>query len=273
MSELVLTLRETLPQRLDASALRPDELAGLSRREIERLALGFEDGTSVLVGDLFDVSGAASNRLHIVGNTSQCDRLASRMKEGHIQIEGDIGHGLGEQMSGGTIIVHRHAGHFVGRSMRGGKIVVHGNVGNGAGSGTSGAKKGMTGGEIVVLGNAGAETGVCLRRGVIAVAGTVGPHALRSALAGTLIAFGDVAEAAARWSKRASLIAMSDVGIPAGYAYACTFQPGFIRVLLTHLQREYSLPVTTEHMERSFERYCGDFAELGRGEILRAVKD
>jgi formylmethanofuran dehydrogenase subunit C len=273
MSELVLTTREFFPQRVDASPLQPDRLAKLSLREIEHLSLACEDGASLSVGDLFEVSGTSANRLRVIGSTSQLDRLGARIQEGHIEIEGDVGHGLGERMSGGRIVLRGNARNFVGRAMRGGEIVVSGDIGDGAGTGLPGAKKGMSGGEIVVFGNAGAETGACLRRGIIAVAGTIGPHALRAALAGTVIAFGDVGEAAARWSKRASLIAMSDVTIPAGYAYASTFQPGFVRVLLTHLRRSYAFPVTPEHIEQSFERYCGDFAELGRGEILRAVKD
>jgi formylmethanofuran dehydrogenase subunit C len=237
------------------------------------LSLACEDGTSLAAGDVFALSGAPANRIRIVGNAVQLDRLAAHMQAGHIEIEGDVGDGLGERMSGGRIVVRGNAGNFVGRAMRGGEIIVRGNVDSGTGSGLPGAKKGMSGGEIVVFGDAGAETGACLRRGIIAVAGTVGPHALRSALAGTVIAFGNVGDAAARWSKRASLIAMSGVAVPAGYAYASTYQPGFVRVLLTHLRRSYAFPVTPEHIERSFERYCGDFAELGRGEILRAVKD
>ncbi len=273
MSDLVLTIRDALPQRLDATALRPDRLAELNLGEIDRLPLRFEDGTSIVVGDIFAISGNVSNRLNVIGDTSQLDGLGAHMEQGHLTIEGPVGQRLGEQMAGGQIVVRGNAGHFVGRAMRSGSIVVHGSVGHGAGSGVPGAKKGMRGGEIVVFGNAGSETGACMRRGIIAVAGVVGPHALRSALAGTLIALGDVAEAAGRWSKRASLITMADATIPAGYAYSCTFQPGFVRVLLAHLRRTYSFPVSSEHMEQAFERYCGDFAELGRGEILRAVKD
>jgi len=272
MSGVVLTIREALPQRLDASALQPDRLAGLSLREIERRSLVFEDGTAIVAGDVGAVSGSISNRLRVIGDASRLDRLGAGMKQGHLEIEGPVGRRLGEQMAGGHIVIHGDAGDFVGRSMRGGSIVVHGSVGNGTGSGAPGAKKGMSGGEIIVLGNAGSETGACLRRGIIAVAGHVGPHALRSALAGTLIVFGNTAEPAGRWSKRASLITMSDLAIPAGYAYACTFQPGFVRVLLAHLRRTYSFPVSPEHMEHAFERYIGDFSELGRGEILRAVK-
>jgi formylmethanofuran dehydrogenase subunit C len=272
MSDLELRIRNALPQRLDAFPLRPDRLAELSLSEIERLSLRFEDGTSIAVGEMFVVSGKPSNELHVIGDATQLDDLGAHMEQGHLTIEGTVGQRLGEQMAGGRIVVRGDAGHLVGRAMRGGSIVVHGSVGHGAGSGVPGAKKGMRGGEIVVFGNAGSETGACMRRGIIAVAGNVGPHALRSALAGTVISFGNVAEAAGRWSKRASLITMADVTIPAGYEYACTFQPGFVRVLLAHLRQTYSFPVSPEHMEQAFERYCGDFAELGRGEILRAVK-
>lgn len=272
MSALVLTVRHELPQRVDASALRIDRVVAMSVDEIERLPLAFEDGTPLLLGDVFAVSGAVSDRLRIVGDASQIDGMGARMEQGHLEISGDVGHSLGERMSGGRIAVRGDAKNFVGRAMRGGEIVVQGNVGNGTGSGVPGSKRGMTGGEIIVFGNAGSETGACLRRGIIAVAGHAGPQALRAALAGTLIVFGDVAEPAGRWSKRASLIGMSHVTVPAGYAYACNYQPGFVRVLLAHLRRTYAFPVSPEVLPTSFERYCGDFAELGRGEILRAVK-
>ncbi|MBA3311813.1 MAG: formylmethanofuran dehydrogenase subunit C [Planctomycetota bacterium] len=273
MSELVLTLRRPVPRRLDASPIAPDKLAGRSVGEIKNMVLYFEDGERTVIGAVFDVAGTASNDLRIVGALSRVDRLGTGMTSGILTIEGDAGHRVGDAMSGGRIEVAGDAGNFIGREMRGGEIIVRGDVGDGAGGASPGSKRGMTGGEIVVFGSAGARTGACMRRGVIAVGGDVGPGALRAAIAGTLVAFGNISPPAGRWSKRASLIALADVAIPPSYEYSCTYQPGFVRVLLTHLRRRYGLSAPPGlHEHEWYERYDGDMAELGRGEILRRLK-
>ncbi|MBA3760002.1 MAG: formylmethanofuran dehydrogenase subunit C, partial [Gemmatimonadales bacterium] len=48
----------------------------------------------------------------------------------------------------------------------------------------------------------------------------------------------------------------------------CTFQPAYLRLLLTRLRSSYGLPVRPRHLNGLYRRYSGDMAELGKGEIL-----
>lgn len=268
MNELVLTLREPPPERLDASPLAPDRLAGQSVAAIERLRLRLESGATIATGDLFTIVGPATDTVRIEGDLSTFDRLGAETSRGTLLIDGSAGHRLGWRASGGRIRVAGHAGDGVGLEMSGGTIVVQGSVGRRTGSAVPGSKRGMTGGEIVVFGEAGAETGACLRRGVIAVAGRIGPDAARSAIAGTVLAGDGFDAPAGRWLKRASLVSLGEVAIPPAFRESCTFRPPFVAVLLTHLRRTYDFPVSPEQTHGFYRQVRGDLAELGRGEIL-----
>ena len=54
------------------------------------------------------------------------------------------------------------------------------------------------------------------------------------------------------------------------FKYACTYQPVFVRIYLRHLQ-SLGFPVPQECLEAAYGRYCGDFLEEARGEILIRV--
>lgn len=269
MSGLVLTLREPLSERLDASSLAPDRLASLPLSEISRLHLRFESGRPAAVADLFEASGEPSDTLRLVGDLSQVDGIGARTASGSLIVEGDAGRRLGTRMTGGSIELTGAAGDDTGLEMAGGRIVVRGSVGRRTGSAPPGARRGMTGGEIIIFGDAGADTGACLRRGTIAVAGDCEPDALRGAIAGTVLVAGTVAGPTGRWSKRGSLIALDDVPIPPTYRYACTFRPPHVALLLTHLRHEYGFPVLDRYTAGLYRRFSGDVAEGGRGEILQ----
>ena len=70
------------------------------------------------------------------------------------------------------------------------------------------------------------------------------------------------------WSKRGSIVALGRISIPATYRYACTYQPAYLRLVLTRLRTLYGLPIKPRHLSAFFRRYSGDLADLGRGEIL-----
>lgn len=271
MNELVFSLRSELPQRLDASPLLPEQLATLSLSDIMRLPLHFESGERIKVGELCTVEGTPSDHVRLTGDWSFADGIGAGLTHGTIRVEGSVGRRTGFRMSGGSVEVAGDADEGTGLEMSYGQIIVRGSTGSRTGSAMPGAKRGMTGGEIIIFGDAGSETGAYMRRGIIAVAGSVGPSAAQSAIAGTLVSIGDIVSPAGRWSKRASIIALSTVPILPTYAYACTFKPSFVRLLLTYLRRTYDFPVTHAHADGLFDRYCGDLAESTRGEILQWV--
>jgi formylmethanofuran dehydrogenase subunit C len=123
-------------------------------------------------------------------------------------------------------------------------------------------------GEVVIDGNAGAEVGARMRRGVIAIAGTTAPRAGLGAIAGSIVIFGGAGTEAGLWSKRGSVVAFGNVTPPPTYRYTCTYQPPHLRLMLARLRERFGLPVTAQHLDGVYDRFSGDFAELGKGEIL-----
>jgi formylmethanofuran dehydrogenase subunit C len=125
----------------------------------------------------------------------------------------------------------------------------------------------MAGGEIVVNGSAGREAAARARRGLVVVGGDVGADAARAIIAGTLLVIGRTGADPGRGSKRGSIVAIGGIDVPPTYEYACTYAPGFVRMLLTYVSRRYGLSAE-EALDGLYARYCGDTAGPGKGEIL-----
>jgi formylmethanofuran dehydrogenase subunit C len=263
---LTLTLREAPAAPVNAEALRPDRLAGLSAAEIERLELWHGNRRAALA-ELFEVSGGGSDDVRVEGDLARVAGLGAGMTGGRLTIAGDAGPHVGAGMRDGEIVVERDAGDWAGAEMRGGRLVVRGSAGRRLGGAYAGSRAGMRGGEIVVHGDAGAEAGAGLRRGLIAVAGRAGPAAGLSALAGTIVAFGALGAHPGAAMRRASIVAMSPPTLLPTYARACTYRPPFLRLCLRRL-RALGLAVGDQQIEGRYTRWSGDGVELGRGEIL-----
>jgi formylmethanofuran dehydrogenase subunit C len=263
---LTLTLREAPEAQVLADRLRPDRLAGLSAREIERVELRHGNRRAPL-GELFDVAGAGGDELRVVGDLARVAGLGAGMTGGRLTVAGIAGPHVGAGMCDGELVVDGDAGDWAGAEMRGGRLVVHGSAGRRLGGAYAGSRAGMRGGEILVAGDAGEEAGAGLRRGLIAVAGSVGAAAGLNALAGTIVAFGPVGRHAGAGMRRASIVAMAGAELLPTYARACTYRPPFLRMLHRRL-RELGMPVTDDHTDGSYTRWSGDGVELGRGEIL-----
>ena len=253
MSDSVrLVLRAGSGVRVDFGGVTPDRCASLTERQIAGLTITVS-GRATAVGDLFDVHGGEASRLEIDGDLSLVDHVGAGMMGGELVVRGPVGDDAGVAMSGGVLRVHANAGHRLG-------------------GGLPGASKGMTGGEIVVDGNAGDDAAARIRRGLVVVGGSTGASAGRAMIAGTLVVFGVVGDHPAQGNKRGSLIALRDIQVPSSYRYACTYEPPFVRLLLTHLARRYGLPVETRALDGLYRRFCGDAAGPGKGEILTLVQ-
>jgi formylmethanofuran dehydrogenase subunit C len=263
---LTLTLREAPTAPVHAEALRPDELAGLSRAEIERLQL-WHGNRRVALGELFAVSGPGEQEVRVEGDLARVAGPGTAMTGGRLTLAGDAGPHVGAGMQGGEIVVEGDAGDWAGAEMRGGRLAVRGSAGRRVGGAYAGSRAGMRGGEIVVHGDAGEEAGAGLRRGLIAVAGRAGPAAGLSALAGTIVALGALGEHPGAGMRRASIVVMTAAPLLPTYARACTYRPPFLRLCLRRL-RALGLPVTDAQIEGSYTRWSGDALELRRGEIL-----
>jgi formylmethanofuran dehydrogenase subunit C len=263
---LTLTLREAPAATLDAAALSPDRLAGLSQGEIERLSvwIGRQRAT---VGELFDVSGAGEEDVRVTGDLARVGGLGTGMRSGRLTVAGDAGAHVGARMQDGELIVEGDTGGWAGAEMGGGRLVVRGSAGRRLGGAYAGSTAGMHGGEILVHGDAGEEAGAGLRRGLIAVAGRVGAAAGLNALAGTIVAFGAVGAHPGAGMRRASIVAMTSTTLLPTYARACTYRPPFLRLALRRL-RTLGLPATDEQIDGRYTRWSGDAVELRRAEIL-----
>lgn len=246
---IVLTPKAPWRGIVSGDALAPDRLATLTGADLGEVSLQIEGQGPVALGDLCTIKGAESTTLRLEGDWSAVSGLGAGMVSGRLEIRGDAGNDLGVVMSGGA-------------------IVVSGNAGANIGGARAGASKGMLGGEIVVLGRAGANAGTRMRRGVIFIGGNAGEGAGQSIIAGTLVLAGSAGRNLGLWNKRGSIIALAEVAIPVTYRYACSYHPPAVPLLLGRLATRYGAPISREQVAGRFQRYSGDLAESGKGEIL-----
>jgi formylmethanofuran dehydrogenase subunit C len=263
---LTLTLREPAAATVLAEPLRPDRLAGLSRREIERLELRHGNRPTPL-GELFSLAGEGADDVRVVGDLGRVAGLGTGMTGGRLTVAGVAGPHVGARMHDGELVIEGDAGDWAGAEMRGGRLIVRGSVGRHLGGAYAGSRAGMRGGEILVHGDAGGQAGAGLRRGLIAVAGVTGAAAGLRALAGTIVALGTLGAHPGAGMRRASIVATRPVGLLPSYARACTYHPPFLRLCLRRL-RDLGLPVTDAQIDGRYTRWSGDGLELRRGEIL-----
>ncbi len=263
---LTLALRTPPPARVRADLLRPETLGGLTAGQVARLSLRCGRDT-VLVGDLFSVSGAGGETVTLSGDLRRLDGLGAGMSSGRLVIDGPCGDHPGAGMAGGVIDVHGDAGAWAGAELAGGLLRIHGDAGARAGAGYPGARAGMTGGEIVVTGDAGEEAGAAMRRGLLIVGGVTGPGAGLRMLAGTVIALRGIGAEAGLGNRRGSLVSGAAAQPLPGYAFATRFRPPALRLQLRRARR-LGLAVGDALLDGRWARWSGDRTELGRGEIL-----
>jgi formylmethanofuran dehydrogenase subunit C len=264
---LLLTLRDGITERIDASSIRPDALAALASSAILQLPL-FVGRQRAALGDLFEFGGEKSDDVRVVGELSRVDGLGTAMQAGTLTIDGEAGCAVGYGMRGGTIDALGDVGDDAGVAMSGGLLRIRGSAGNRLGAAMPGASRGMTGGEILVHGDAGDEAAARARRGLVVIGGDAGPGAAHAMIAGTIMIGGRVGSGAGVWSKRGSVIALGKVEIPATYQYACTYRPSYVSVLVRYLQRVRRFPIDDRFAVGRYKRWTGDVADVGKGEIL-----
>lgn len=250
MSDAVTLSLATRPDHvLVADCIAADRFAGLDAKQIAELPVvhGGRPGT---LGQFFKVRGGHSSVVRIEGDLARVDAIGAGMAGGELTIDGSVGRDLGLAMSGGRIDVRGHAG-------------------DNAGGARAGAARGMTGGEVVVRGNVGDEAGARMRRGIIAVTGDGGRGTGEGMIAGTVVVFGKAGPGTGRFLKRGSIVALAPIERPGTFRYACTYRPPHVGLLLRYLRGRAGVPVADRYVTGKYERYSGDLAELGKGEILQ----
>jgi formylmethanofuran dehydrogenase subunit C len=242
-------LKSALRESADFSEVLAEPWVTLPPLALAERAVYLERDGRVSLGDLFEITGQPGGEISFEGDLRLAQRLGSGLGAGRVVVDGNVGNEAGLQMSGGTLIIN-------------------GKAGDRAGAAPPGYKRGMTGGELIVRGSAGEEAGAFMRRGLLVIGGQAGDRAGLGMIAGTVLIRGRAGHDTGLWSKRGSLIALGPITPPATYAYACTYQPVHLRLILTRLRMHYGLSIHRRHLGGFYRRYSGDFAELGKGEIL-----
>ncbi len=260
---------ETAPEvPLEADAVSPDRLAGLSEAEVAKQPV-LHGNAQAELGEFFSVTanGGADGELRVEGALGRVKLLGAGMSRGRLTVDGDAGLHLGTGMTGGEIVVTGNAGDWVGPEMSGGRITVHGDAGHAVGSAYRGSQVGMRGGEIVVHGRAGNEIGNGLRGGLVAIGGDAGDFTGVNMLNGTVVVLGELGIRSGAGMRRGTIASMRDAEILPTFTYAGSFEPTFLRLYLLHL-RGLGLPVEDVQIAGRYRRWSGDSVELNRGEIL-----
>lgn len=252
MSDLItLTLRAPLVDVLDLDGIHPERVAGLSEKEIAALPVWL-GSREVQLGTFFTVRGHRATHIRIEGDLARVNRLGAGMSGGRMDVAGNVGDDAGMAMTGGA-------------------LHISGNAGDRLCAATPGASKGMTGGEAIVLGSAGRDAGARARRGLIVIGGDTGAQTARDIIAGTVVVVGRTGDMAGLRSKRGSIVAVGGIDVPSTYQYACTYEPPYVRLLMTYLRRTYALAIRDEVVTGQYRRFCGDAGDPGKGEILERI--
>src|ERR1700733_10141573 len=99
---ITLTLKQHPTIPLEAEALSPDVMAGLSHDSVRALPV-YLGKHKCRLDEFFDIEGEKSDELHINGDARQVKWIGRGMTRGRIQITGNAGMHLGAYMKGGVI--------------------------------------------------------------------------------------------------------------------------------------------------------------------------
>ncbi|OAM52875.1 formylmethanofuran dehydrogenase subunit C [Methylovorus sp. MM2] len=265
MSALTFTLKSPAQQRIDLSPLTPDKLAGKSIADIGAILL--QSGkTKLRTDEVFAISGDDSNGIVFDNANHKLDYIGSGMKSGKITINGGAGSYLGFQMKKGEIILNGDADAFAASGMADGFIHIKGNVGDFLGAAYFGERKGMKGGTVLVTGNAGERAGDQMRRGLILIEGNVGAYCASRMLAGTIGILGNTGEYLGYGMRRGTLLVTKTPDLHATIQDCGTHTLPFLNLMFKSFA---ALPSKFSKINQNrVQRYAGDLANDGKGEIL-----
>ena len=266
MNTTVFTLKKQPTVPLEAEVLAPDVVAPLKHSEVCSLPV-FLGKRQYRVDEFFNVEGDGADELEIRGDAGRVRWIGRGMTRGRIAVNGNAGMHLGAYMKGGTIEVSGSASDWLGAEMTGGLIRIRGDAGGQIGAAYRGSPSGMNGGTILVEGSAGIEVGMRMKRGVIAVRGPVRDFAGLQMKGGTIVLMSGAEIRTGAWMVRGTIVSLTPLRLLPTFAYACAYNPAFLNIYAKQLRTfGYSIPYDAK--DGSYERYTGDAAIPGKGEIL-----
>jgi formylmethanofuran dehydrogenase subunit C len=265
-----LTLRRTdrKTMAVEASVIKPESLQTLSPAQVERIELPCGN-ESIPLAELFDMEGNLSDgHLILEGDLTHLHGLAAGMGSGKLTLRGDVGSRLATGMTGGEVVAHGSVGPWAGAEMKGGLLRISGDAGDNLGSALPGSRVGMRDGVILVGGSVGSEAGLAMRRGLISIQGETGPLLGRSMVAGSIFAFGRLGPLAGLGVKRGTIASFGGMmELLPTYAPSGRSRPPFLTLYLRQLAA-WGIDLPEGVFSGRFDRYNGDLAGLGQGELL-----
>ncbi len=226
------------------------------------------------VKDWFDLE--SNDREHTVsfnGDLRQVHGLGTNWAVGKLEVVGSIGNRFGQSMRGGELEVFGDTGDDAGRGIQGGCLKILGSAGDRLAAALPGEKTGMAGGTVTVGGSAGNDVAVGMRRGIVYVAGDVGAQAGWRMLAGTLLIGGRCGQHLGLDMVRGSIVlgpANQSISLGPSFRPGASMLPSFIPIMRQYLRRQLNTSIDWLQGDK-FQYWNGDFARLGRGEILVAL--
>lgn len=125
--------------------------------------------------------------IHLIYRGSVGYYAASICDQVRVDIYGNAGWAVAENLMSGEVVVHRNAATACAASLHGGTVVVKGNVGARSGIG-------LKGGTMIVGGDAGYMTGFMMQKGRIIICGNTGKALADSMYDGTVYVGGHIGE-------------------------------------------------------------------------------
>jgi formylmethanofuran dehydrogenase subunit C len=263
---ITLTLKEPPAVPLEAEVVSPDTFAGLGPDAVGGLPV-YLGKRRCRLDDFFAVEGPGGDEIEVRGDGGKVKWIGRGMTRGRVRVVGNAGMHLGAYMTGGTIEVTGNAGDWLGGEMAGGTIHVRGNAGGQVGAAYRGSPSGMAGGAILVEGSAGIEVGMRMKRGLIAVRGRVRDFAGLQMKGGTIVLMAGAEVRTGAWMTRGTIISLEPLRLMPTFAYACAYNPTFLRVYANHL-RPLGFALPSDPRDGAYRRYTGDASVPGKGEVL-----
>lgn len=268
MSALTLTLTACPAESVDMSPLVPDRLRGLRTADVGALRLRCGNRT-LRVREIFRVASGEAGRLRVLRSTARLDAVGAGLQAGVIEVHGPVGAQLGRKMAGGSIRVDGDAGVGAGCGMSGGSITITGRAGDFVGAALPGEAAGMTAGTIYIRGDAGDRVGDRQQRGLIVIEGDVGDYCGSRMLAGTIIVLGAAGRYVGAGMRRGTIILRHRPRLIGATFNSCGgLKMEILRLLFRQLPRAHRRLASLKAMKPLAERFAGDLAVGGHGELL-----
>jgi formylmethanofuran dehydrogenase subunit C len=267
MSALTFRLKNIPNQRIDMSPLVCQLLIDKSLSEIAEIPLQMGK-VQLQVNQLFHLTGVDSQHIIIDNSCDKLDFIAKDLVDGRMTINGNAGAYLAQSMQSGVVKINGNVGLFAACEMKQGLLTIQGNVGDFLGGALIGNKKGIQGGIVIVKGNAGERVGDHMRRGLILIEGNVGDYCGSRMTAGTIAVMGETGKFLGYAMRRGTLLLWNQPTLLATFKDCGSHTLSFLPLLFNSFNPLDSKFSETKQAFNRVQRYAGDIAEIGRGEIL-----